>query len=448
MYFEVAILKDVWQRTEQQLKRRRWLVWVSVALAFLTAYFHRTVTGVVADSLMRDFAISQASDLGILSSIYFYTYAILQIPAGIMADVYGPRLVISVAMLVSACGTAMLGLTDNVLGLYAGRFISTLGVSLLYVNIAKIQADWFPLRKFATMCGLLTLIGNAGSLLATTPLAIIVETLGWRTPFYMISAYSLGMAMICWLVVRDRPSDAGLSPRNDIQVEKEKETTLLSTNSSMVDGIKKVMGNWYTWPPFLASVAFYGVYMAFIGIWGVPYLMQIYNMPRVDAANHVMVMVVGNMLGAPFIGYLSDWLGLRRRPFILVSVLFLITWVVLTIWNGARPSEWALYPICFFLGMGVSGVSIAVACAKEVNPPHLTGITVGVVNSGPFVGAALMQPIFGWVLDQNWQGLMEQGVKVYPITAYQNAFLFCVVVLIIGLVFTLLIKETKCSNMQ
>lgn len=438
-----------WQKKIQQIKRRRRVVWGTVALAFLTAYFHRTVTGVVADSLMRDFAIKQAAELGILSSIYFYTYAILQIPAGIMADCYGPRLIISVAMLISACGAAMVGWADNLSVLYAGRFLSSLGVSLIYVNIAKLQVDWFRLREFATMCGLLTLIGNAGSLLAATPLAIIVEEFGWRVSFYIIGVYSLGMAVICWLVVRDRPSDIGLPSIADIQVQEgEKQTFSTEAHVSMIVGIKKVMGNWYTWPPFLASVALYGVYMAFIGIWGMPYFMQIYHMARVEAANHVMMMAVGNMVGGPLVGYLSDRLGLRRRPFIVISVLFLINWLVLATWNGAMPSEWALYPICFFMGIGVSGVSIAVACAKEVNPTQLTGITVGVVNSGPFVGAALMQPIFGWVLDQNWQGTIEQGVKIYPLTAYQSAFWFCIVIVIIGLIFTLLIKETRCSSME
>lgn len=449
MELEVAILNDIWQQKMQQLTRRRRIVWAVVALAFLTAYFHRTVTGVVADSLMRDFGIQQAAELGIMSSIYFYTYALLQIPAGIMADCYGPRRVISIAMLISACGAVVVGWADSLSTLYVGRFLSSLGVSLIYVNIAKIQVDWFRLREFATMCGLLTLIGNAGSLLAATPLAIIVEALGWRASFYMIGFYSLGMAAICWLVVRDRPSDVGLPSINDIQIQEGEELkSPSSTPIDMMDGIKKVMGNWRTWPPFLASVAFYGVYMAFIGIWGMPYFMQVYNMPRVEAANHVMMMAVGNMIGGPLVGYLSDRLGLRRKPFIIISSLFLINWLVLVLWNGARPAEWALYPICFFMGIGVSGVSIAVACAKEVNSPRVTGITVGVVNSGPFVGAAFMQPIFGWILDQHWQGAMEQGVKIYPTIAYQSAFWCCIGVVLVGLIFTLLIKETKCHNIE
>lgn len=442
-------MNEVWQKKIQQIKRRRQIVWASVALAFLTAYFHRTGTGVVADSLMRDFGIQQASELGILSSIYFYTYAILQIPAGIMADRYGPRIVISTAMLISACGAVMVGWADSLPFLYAGRFLSSVGVSLIYVNIVKLQVEWFRLREFATMCGLLTLIGNAGSLLAATPLAIVVEALGWRASFYLIGFYSIVMAVICWLVVRNRPLDVGLPSIADVQVQEgEERPATVEAHGTVIDGLKKVIKNRYTWPPFFASVTLYGAYMAFIGIWGMPYFMQIYHMPRVEAANHVMMMAVGNMVGGPLVGYLSDRLGFRRRPFAFISLLFLINWLVLTTWNGARPVEWALYPICFFMGVGVSGVSIAVACAKEVNPPHLTGITVGIVNSAPFVGAALMQPIFGWMLDRNWQGVIEQGVKIYPISAYQNAFWFCVVIVMIGLLFTVMIKETKCRNME
>ena len=102
----------------------------------------------------------------------------------------------------------------------------------------------------------------------------------------------------------------------------------------------------------------------------------------------------------------------------------------------------ALSLLCFLFGIGVSGVSVAVVCAKEVNPPQMTGIAAGVVNSAPFVGAALMQPAFGWVLDQYWQGSMEQGVKIYTVEAYQHAFGLCAMVLLLGLVATLLIKET------
>lgn len=436
------------QQKMQRLKIRRWFIWTPLAFAFLASYFHRTVTGVVADSLMSEFVIERAADLGILSSIYFYTYAILQVPAGILADYYGPRRVVSLSLVISACGAAFFGWTDSIGGLYAGRFFSSLGVALIYVNIAKIQAEWFRVREFATMSGLLTFVGNSGSLLAATPLAFIVDAVGWRSSFYLIAAYSLVMALICWLMVRDRPGDIGLPSIIEIEkregkicapVEKGKESVLAR--------MKVVFKNPFTWPPFLASVAMYGVYMSIIGVWGIPYLMQVYGMPRVAAANHMLFMVIGNMVGAPLLGFLSDRLGFRRWPYVGSAAGILAAWLV-TIWHGAQPPEWMLYPICLALGLGVSGVSLTVACVKEVNPRHLTGMAAGIANSGAFVGGALLQAPFGWILDQYWQGSVEQGVRLYPVAAYQSAFLFCAGVLVAGLLCALLIKETHCKELE
>ncbi|HEX2955025.1 MAG TPA: MFS transporter, partial [Bacillota bacterium] len=95
---------------------------------------------------------------------------------------------------------------------------------------------------------------------------------------------------------------------------------------------------------------------------------------------------------------------------------------------------------------GMSGVNLNVACGKEVNPPSMTGMVAGFVNSGGFIGAALLQPLFGLILDRNWQGAVENGVRVYPLSAYQNAFWWCTVVLGLGVLFTCLIKETGGVN--
>ncbi|MPL68081.1 putative sulfoacetate transporter SauU [bioreactor metagenome] len=442
-------MEDTWNLKVQQLHKRRLIIWIPLGLAFLTAYFHRVVIGVVADSVMIDFSIHQAAELGLLASIYFYTYALLQVPAGFLADRYGPRLTVSAALLLAACGAAILGLTDSMTGLYGGRFLASIGVSLLYVNIIKIQAEWFRVREFGTICGLLTMFGNGGALLAATPLAIIVDSLGWRASFYIIGGYSLVMAVICWVIVRDRPTDVNLPSIAEVERrEGIKQMSLAPENSNVIDDMKVVFGNYYTWTPFWASVAIFGVYMSFAGIWGVPYFMQIYDMSRVNAANLMMAVVIGNMVGAPLLGYLSDRIGFRRGPYISVAGLFLITWLVLTLWNGAKPPEWALFPICVGIGLGVSGVTLTVACSKEVNPPHLTGFVAGIANSGPFVGAALLQPAFGWVLDRHWQGVINEGVKVYPIAAFQGAFWVCGAVLAVGFIISLFIKETKCHNIS
>jgi sugar phosphate permease len=435
-----------WQARVRELERRRWIVWVPVALAFWAAYFHRTATGVVADSLMRDFAIGRAAELGVLSSIYFYTYAAMQLPAGILADFWGPRRTITLALVIATGGAVLFGASESMTALYAGRFLSSVGVGLLFINLVKIHAEWFRLREFGTMGGLTVLVGNTGSLLAATPLAFVVEALDWRAAFYIIAAYSLAMAAVCWLVIRDRPADVGLPPIATVEEREGGAPAATTTASDSVSAcIGSVLGNRYTWPPFLAAVAVYGVFMAFLGVWGVPYFMQVYGMSRVEASNLMLLMVAGNMIGGPLVGFFSDRLGYRRLPFTVAAAFFLAVWLTLTVWNAGKPPVWAVYPIALAIGLGVSGITISVACVREVNPPHMTGIAAGITNSGPFVGAALMQPIFGGVLDLYWQGAVENGVKVYPGSAWQSAFWLCAAVLAVGLALTLLIKETRCQ---
>ncbi len=439
---------------EQQIKRLnryRWIVWTPLAFAFLASYFHRTATGVVADSLMREFAITRAADIGGLSSVYFYIYAVMQVPAGILADTFGPRRTVLLALITATLGAAVFSMAQNIPMLYLGRILSSVGVSLIYISIVKIHAEWFRTREFTTMTGLVVVAGSAGFLLAATPLALMVEWFGWRIAFLTIAAYSIIAAIACWCLVKDRPADLGLPGISELETGEGivKESNIVENNNyNVFDNFKTVIRNLATWWPFLASVAIYGVYMAFMGLWGFPYLMQIYGMTRVAASNYIMAMSIGTLIGAPLIGFVSDRLALRRLPNVVVSTGFLVLWLILTIWNGGKPPVWALYPLCFGIGLGMSGVNLNVACGKEITPPSMTGLVAGLVNSGSFVGAALLQPFFGWVLDRHWQGVMEHGVRIYPLSAYQNAFWWCAIVLGCGVVFTCLIKETRGTNIN
>lgn len=435
----------------RQLNRRRWIVWIPLAFAFLASYFHRTATGIVADNLMREFSITRAADIGGLASVYFYTYAAMQLPAGIFADRFGARRTVLVALIAATLGAVIFGMAPNIPMLYVGRILSSFGVSLIFVCIVKIYAEWFRTREFTSMIGLAVVAGSSGFLLAATPLAVMVDCFGWRIAFMAIGAYTAIGAVACWLWVKDRPSDLGLPAITEVEAQEgavKATVSLEPTQYKIWEGLKIVMGNPATWWPFLAAVTVYGVYMTFMGLWAVPYFMQVYGMTRVAASNLIMAMSIGTMIGAPLIGVLSDRLALRRLPNVISSAVFLVLFLVMTLWHGGKPPLWTLYPLCFGIGLGMSGTNLNVACGKEVTPPAMTGLVSGLVNSGAFIGSALLQPLFGWVLDRHWQGVVEQGVRVYPLSAYRSAFWMLTVVLMFGLFFTCLIKETHGMNIS
>lgn len=341
---------------------------------------------------MRDFSLAMASELGLLSSVYFYTYAAMQIPAGIMADFWGPRRTVTASLLIAAGGAAVFGWAPSLGWLYAGRFLIGLGVAFIYISIVKIFAEWFRSREFGTMSGLSAAVGNLGFMLASVPFALLVEFTGWRESFYIAGVLAVAVAAYCWLAVRDTPAELGLPSVEEIAAAEGAAAAGPAENAGVAQSLRMVVANVYTWPPFVASTAAYSVFATFAGVYGVSYFMQVYGMSRVEASNYLMMLPLGYMLMGPAAGFLSDRLASRRVPYIALMVFTLLTWLGFTLWNGGKPPVWALYPLCFALGAGFASVALTLACAKEVNPPQMTGIAAGLVNAGPFIGAALVQP--------------------------------------------------------
>ena len=149
----------------------------------------------------------------------------------------------------------------------------------------------------------------------------------------------------------------------------------------------------------------------------------------------------------PMMAYLSDKLMKRRKPPLIIWTLaYLASWLVLTYWNGGKPPVQTLYPLFFLMGYLNAGTTLIFACAKEVNLLSFSGIALGFVNLGAFLATAILQPLFGRALDLEWQGVMVEGAKVYPVQAYHQGFILICVVAVISLIGAFLTKETRCRN--
>ena len=221
----------------QSTDRYKWVVWGALATAFFIVFFHRYSTAVVADDLTRALSLSGAQ-LSNLASMYFYAYALMQIPSGILADYMGPRRTCSLGMLLAAVGSLVFALSTGLMMAYLGRLLVGFGVSVIFVSLLKTQAVWFRPHEFATISGLTAMIGNLGGISATFPLAIAVIALGWRNTFGIIALLSLATATLIYLYVRDRPEDIGLNPQ----------VTISSTDSpSVMVALKHVLSTSQIW---------------------------------------------------------------------------------------------------------------------------------------------------------------------------------------------------------
>ena len=412
----------------------RWLIWSVLALAYLIVLFHRMAPGVVADRLMAQFEAGGAA-VGILTSIYFWVYGVMQVPSGLLADSLGTRKTVSIGAALAGLGSLVFGLAPALEMAYLGRFLVGLGVSVIFVATLKFQASWFRPEQFGTLSGLLILVGNLGSVIATTPVALMAQSLGWRAPFLAIGAASCGVALAAWCGVRDYPSWKSVAmaeaPRKHL---------------SLRAGARIIWRDRQTRAGFLAHFGLLGSYLTFSALWAVPYLMHVYGMDRAEAANYLLVTSLGMIVSAPLAGHLSDRvLRQRKLPIVALGMLGSAVWLALTLWNAGQPAAWALYPLFAALGVSAGNVTLVLTSVKEANPPELSGLAMGAANAG-FLCAALLQPAMGYLLDSRWLGEMLAGARVYPVGAYHLVFAVLTGVSLLGLLGAVLMKETHGRN--
>ncbi|HHY91898.1 MAG TPA: MFS transporter, partial [Firmicutes bacterium] len=284
---------------EARLLRRRWLVWGMLAFSFLIVFFHRVGLAVVADQLMAEFHLSAAA-LGNLGAVYFYIYTAMQIPSGALADTLGPRLTASMGTLVAGIGSMVFGWAPTPAVAMLGRFLVGLGVSVVFISLLKIQTEWFRPREFATITGLTSLVGNSGNALAATPLALLVAAIGWRNSFVAVGVLGSLVAIGCWLVVRNRPADLGLSAIDELEAREAGGRVAAAApppgRVALGRALAYVGRGPYTLPLFVAAFGLNGSLMVISAMWGVPYLMQVYGLSRGQASLYTLSTAFGVML--------------------------------------------------------------------------------------------------------------------------------------------------------
>ncbi len=410
-----------------------WMMWSLLALAFGVTMFHRSALAVVIDYLMLDLNVEDAAVMGTLAGTYAVIYMIMQLPSGLLADLWGPRKTVAAGMLVACIGTFMFGAADTIVLAFVGRGLVGLGVSVVFVSAIKFLSVWFKPVQFATMLGMTVLYGNLGGLAGTVPMSVLVTQVGWRNSFYVVGTVTFLVSVLCFLFLRDKPDT----------VEVTKKDT--GDKYEIVKALKAIFKNQYTWKLLIINFGIAGTMLAFSGAWSVPYLMQVYDLNRNQAAGYMLAMFIGKIIGFPFAGFISDRIVKRKLPILAFFSLYLLLWSTLLFFTQATPVSALLYTF-FLLGFSSGAMVLIPTLAKELNDSNYSGIAVSVINAGPFIGMAVFQPIMGYILDLKWEGTIFMGVRHYPFEAYRLIFLMCVGVIIISFIMVTQLRETNCQN--
>jgi sugar phosphate permease len=436
-----TISETVYSRmTEQRAYGPTWLAWLMwglVAVLYAIGFFQRMVPAVIADNLMRDFQLDGAL-LGNLAAAYFYAYALMQIPTGLLVDQVGARKVASVACMTTAAGILLFSFGSSLWFVYAGRFLVGASVAVAWVTCMQLAGHWFPANRFASVTGVALVCGNFGGIMAGVPLAHAVELFGWRWATGASGFLMLLLGAATWTALRDDPKAYGYRSHAH---------AVLLDQGSLPAGkaLWSVVRRRDTWLLFFAGGLATSPLLVFAGLWGVHYLTQVYQVKTSEAALITSTMLISLAVSAVIFGIISDRLGLRKMPYLVGTLLTAFQWAIFLF---VKLSYALLFPLLAGIGLTTGCMIIGFATAREVNHPGAAGTVGGVVNMSVLGIAALMQPMVGKILDSHWEGALVNGVRIYSEAAYHAAFIWLFASTALAFFMVLLTRETHCRSAE
>ena len=400
-----------------------WLVWALAAISFGYAFFHRVAPSVMVSDLMVEFTIGGAM-LGTLSALYFYPYVLLQIPLGTLLETVGTRLLLSCALSLAAAGSVLFGLAQQIELAYLGRILIGIGSSVGFLGSLALAKRWFPERRFAFLAGLAMFTGMTSGMVAQAPLAYFVDEFGWRSSLMLLGGVGFFLAVLVFALVRNAPPD---------------QPQIASTGfdrATFFASLHQAAASREVWKIAFVALTLSGPMLTLGGLWGTPYLIAAYDLSRPDAAFLMSLLLLGWAFGAPSAGWLSDRLG-RRKPILVAGCVMVSVLLSVLIFMPTLPLA-VVVLIMVLIGVSGGTMTSCFALVRDVMPDHLTGASIGIVNSLTVASGAVLQPVVGLLLDI----LAEAGPASYSAASYRLAFLAILVTALAGLLAAFRLKET------
>lgn len=407
------------------------MIFFVLAALFTLSMFYRVSSAVIAPDLVRDLNLN-AESLGVIGGAFFYSFALLQIVLGVLLDRIGPRLVMTVFALIGASGAFIFAGSHSLATAFLGRVLIGIGMASALMGSLKIFVLRFSPRQFSTLAGVFVSIGTLGTLLATSPLAYLALTIGWRGTFVLAGILTGLLAFFVFWVLKESG---------------EAEKHLLVDPSNPVNAVplsrlvKLVLANLSFWQ--ISAFAFfrYGTFVALQGLWFGTYLMGVGGFSAVQAGNILMTLSIGYIAGAPVAGYLSDRVFQSAKKTGLCAIcLYALCLVPLT--GLLEIHNPVFYPALFFvMGFFNSFGTLAYTHVKELFPLSISGTVIAWLNFFVMAGGAVLMPVLGAVIET----FTAKG-QSYSLQAYRLAFLICFLGMAASLVFYAFSKSGKSGR--
>jgi MFS family permease len=376
-------------------------VFLPFASGYFLSYLFRTINGPLADRIVVEFNLN-AGSLGLLTSTYFLTFTMAQLPFGPMLDRFGPRRVQSVVLTIGAMGAVLFAVASNTATLIVGRALIGLGVSGALMAGLKALTLWVPRERRSLANGAFIMSGGLGAMASTVPVTLLLPAIGWRGTFLVLAAATLLSAAVVFMVVPEAtlPGEPEGWRKN-------------------FHGLIDVYRDRAFWQVAPLSACALGTAFSIHGLWAARWLADVDLMPQHRVVSVLLIMSVGLTAGAGAFGVFTDFLRRRgtRAMTIFGYACALFISLQLTALSRAVTPVWLPWgTIGAFGGMTVLSYSII----GELFPPEKIGRANGALNV-LHVGMAFVLQYGMGVVASRWRPDVAGHL---PAAAYWAAFSF------------------------
>jgi MFS family permease len=348
-------------------------VLIPFGCGYYLSYLFRTMNAVISPHLVREFSLNPA-DLGFLTSVYFITFAAMQIPLGVILDRYGPRRVQTALLLVAALGATMFAIGDSLLAITIGRGLIGAGVASCLMSSFKANALWWPRERLALMNNLIMAFGGVGALSATAPVHALLTVTDWRMLFVGLAIVTAALAVVTFLVVPERRS-ATVSSAGIVE---------------QFAALPAIFRNRVFWRYAGPFSIFYAIYMSYQTLWAAPWLRDVGGFNQAEVADYMFLIQLGMFFGVLGSGVMADRLrkqgvGPERIFPFAVAIAMLLQALLIAVPSASPGFLWTAYSLI------ASSIILSFTILTERFPPELTGRVITSANLIAFILAFAVQ---------------------------------------------------------
>lgn len=390
--------------SELSLVRRR-LVFFAAACGYLLSQFYRSFLTVIHDDLVRDLGIGP-SEFGALGSAWFFAFAVSQFPVGLALDKLGPRRTISGMMLAAVAGAVLFATASSHLVAMAGMALVGVGCAPLLMGALYFFAKTEPPARFAALGGIFLACGLIGSLVAATPLALLVKAVGWRDAIRIVALVTLVVAILNFLVFRDPPQEEN------------------PPGGSLLGDLLALMRMPALWPILVMSFAISAPVFTERSLWVGPFFGEVYGLDLIERGNAVLALALAMTGSAILSGPIASWIDNAKRVVFVSNLLCGLAFLALGLL--VLPPLWLAVLLMVLAGLFGVSYAVLIAHGRLFFPDHVIGRGITFINFVSIGGTGVAQLLSGHAVE----AMRKSGLP--PAETYANLHIAFGVLLLVS----------------